>query len=131
MHGVDTNVLVRLLVRDDERQFRAARSFVLGEAERGEPVLVGLLVLVETEWVLRSRYRRTKEEIADAFVALLSAVDIVIEDEASLEIALRRWRSGAADFADCLIATRHEALGCRGTATFDRRASAEAGFLAL
>lgn len=128
MRGIDTNVLVRLLVNDDAAQFEASTAFVRTEADRGEPVLLSLLVLLEAEWVLRSRYGRGKDAIADAFSALLATTDLRFEDEASVEIALRRWRSGPADFADCLIAARNEALGCDATVTFDQRAAACDGF---
>jgi len=56
MIGVDTNVLVRYLVRDDPAQFERARRLISREVDTREPVLVSLLVLLETEWVLRSRY---------------------------------------------------------------------------
>ena len=56
MLGIDTNVLVRLLVEDDAEQTRRARGFVARAFEQGDPVVVSLLVLIETEWVLRSRY---------------------------------------------------------------------------
>ena len=71
MIGLDTNVLVRFLVRDDEIQFDRACKLIRREAQTGEPARVSLLVLLETEWVLRSRYKLTKSEILDAFSALL------------------------------------------------------------
>ena len=76
MIGLDTNVLVRFLARDDETQFDRACKLIRREAQAGEPVCIGLLVLLETEWVLRSRYKLTKAEILDAFSELLSAVDM-------------------------------------------------------
>ena len=75
MIGLDTNVLVRFLVRDDEEQFERARRLIRREAQDGEPVRVSLLVLLETEWVLRSRYKLSKGEILGAFSELLSAVE--------------------------------------------------------
>ena len=56
MLGVDTNVLVRFLVRDDEAQFEKARKLIKREVAAGRRVFVNQLVLMETEWVLRSRY---------------------------------------------------------------------------
>ena len=55
MLGLDTNVLVRYLVQDDRRQYEKARRLIQREAGNGEPVLISLLVLLEVEWVLRSR----------------------------------------------------------------------------
>lgn len=129
MIGLDTNVLVRFLVRDDEGQFERARRLLRRETSRGEPVLISLLVLLETEWVLRSRYRLAKAEILGAFSALLDSVELDFEDEASLEQALFLWRDSAAQFADCLIGARHWALECRATASFDAKALRLPGFI--
>ncbi len=56
MLGIDTNVLIRYLIRDDQRQYEAARRLIEHEAGEGDPVLVSLMVLLESECVLRSRY---------------------------------------------------------------------------
>ena len=63
---------------------------------------ISLLVLLETEWVLHSRYKLTKAEILNAFSELLSAVDMSFEDESSIEEALFVWKDSPAQFADCL-----------------------------
>ena len=128
MIGVDTNVLVRYLVSDDQRQFEAARNLILGA---NETVLISLVVLVETEWVLRSRYDLGKARIAAAFSGLLETTDLVFEDEPAVEHALYAWKDSRADFADCLINARHQRLGCRATATFDATALKLEGFVAV
>ncbi len=122
MLGIDTNVLVRFLVRDDEAQFEKARRLIKREVSTSGFVFVNQLVLMETEWVLRSRYEVTKEETIEVLSRLLDAGDIQIEDEPSLEEALFIWRDSNAEFADCLISARNRRLGCRATATFDQRA---------
>ena len=66
MLGIDTNVLVRFLVRDDREQFERARRLIRRELGGGETVLISLLVLLETEWVLRNRYNVAKAEIGAA-----------------------------------------------------------------
>jgi predicted nucleic-acid-binding protein len=131
MLGVDTNVLVRYLVRDDLPQFESARRLITRQAAKGEPVLVSLLVLLETEWVLRSRYNLAKQEIYAGFSALLDAADLAFEDEASIEGALYSWKDSVAEFADCLIESRNRTLGCQGTATFDGNALKLAGFVTV
>ena len=131
MIGVDTNVLVRYLVRDDQRQFEAARRLINREDGANEPTMISLVVLVEAEWVLRSRYDLNKADIAAAFSALLDTADLVFEDEPTLEHALYMWKDSRADFADCLINARHQRLGCRATATFDARALKMEGFIAV
>jgi len=122
MIGVDTNVLVRYLVRDDEEQFEAARRLIDRAFDASEPVMISLAVMAETEWLLRSRYDLPKADIAAAFSALLDAGDLVFEDEPKLEHVLYAWKDSRADFTDCLINARHQRLGCRATATFDARA---------
>lgn len=131
MLGIDTNVLVRFLVRDDEAQFEKARKLIRRELTAGRRVLVSHLVLQETEWVLRSRYALKKPDIAATFSALLESVDVEFEDEPSIEEALFLWKDHAAGFSDCLIAARHRRLGCSPTATFDLKASKVPGFISL
>ena len=81
MLGLDTNVLVRYLVRDDEAQFEKASRLIKREIGVGEAVFVSLPVLLETEWVLRSRYSFKKAEIVDAISGLLDATEIEFEAE--------------------------------------------------
>jgi len=131
MLGVDTNVLIRYLVRDDQPQYEKARRLIDREVSKGDPLLVSLLVLLESEWVLRSKYGLPKSEIVAAFSAMLEATDLVFEDEPSIEHAIYLWKDSSADFADCLIDARNLRLGCRATATFDGRALRLAGFVAV
>ena len=131
MLGIDTNVLVRYLVRDDQLQYEKARRLINREVSKGEPVMVSLLVLLETEWVLRSRYGLAKTEILVGVSALLDTADLVFEDEPSIEHAVHSWKDSPADFADCLIEARNLKLGCAATATFDGKALKLAGFTAV
>ncbi len=131
MLGIDTNVLVRFLVRDDEGQFERARRLIKREVGSEEDVFVSLLVLVETEWVLRSRYSLQKSEVMEAISGLLDATEVQFEDEPAVEEALFIWKDSAADFADCLIGAHHRRLGCRATATFDAKAVKLPSFVAL
>ncbi len=131
MLGVDTNVLVRYLTRDDKSQYGKARRLIAREVAKGEPVLVSLLILLETEWVLRSRYELAKADIVTAFSALLDTTDLAFEDEPSVENAIYSWKDSAAEFADCLIEARNRRIGCRATATFDSRALKLPGFTSV
>jgi len=130
MLGVDTNVLVRFLVRDDEAQFEKARRLIKREVTAGRPVFVSQLVLLETEWVLRSRYSLPKHLIIEAISGLLDAADVRLEAEPAIEEALFIWKDTTADFADCLIGTQNRRLGCRATASFDVKACSLPGFIA-
>ena len=130
MLGIDTNVLVRYLVQDDQTQFEKARKLIKREVATGSKVFINLLVLMETEWVLRSRYAIPKNRILDVFAGLLEATDIQLEDEAVLEETLYTWKDTTADFADCLIGARNRRLNCRATATFDSKAAKLSNFIA-
>ncbi len=130
MLGLDTNVLVRYLVRDDDSQFEKARKLIKREVMSGRRVFVSQLVLLETEWVLRSRYGLPKIEIIATISGLLDATDVQFEDEQTIEAALFVWKDNAADFADCLIGAQNRRLGCRVTATFDLKASKLPGYVA-
>ena len=129
MLGIDTNVLVRYLVADDRSHYERARRLIHREENIGEPVLVSLLVLLEMEWVLRSRYGLTKSEIVAALSSLLQTAEVVFEDEPSVEHAIYMWKDSAGEFADCLINARNRRSGYRATATFDRTALKLAGFI--
>ena len=130
MLGIDTNVLIRFLVRDDDIQFEKARKLIRREVAAGHRVFVNQLVLMETEWVLRSRYAVPKNQILEAISGLLNSTDIQFEDEPSIEEALFIWKESDADFADCLIGAKNRRMGCRATVTFDKKASRLLGFLA-
>lgn len=131
MLGVDTNVVVRLVVADDAAQTRRARSLVEQTISRDEPVLNSLLVLLESEWVLRNRYGFSRDAIMDIFRTLLQARELSFEDEPALEEALFRWKDSACGFSDCLIAAHNRQLGCRATATFDNKAARLPGTVPL
>lgn len=131
MLGLDTNVIVRWLVEDDAGQAARALRLIEQCASAGEPMFVSLLVLLETEWVLRSRYEFGKAEIARALHALLDARDLSLEHEDVVEEALIVWEDSAAGFADCLIGAHHRRQGCRATATFDAKAGKLPGFCAV
>ena len=130
MIGLDTNVLVRFLVQDDRTQFERAQKLIKSEA-RTHGVFISLLVLLETEWVLRSRYGLLKNDFIRVLSELLESADLQIEDEPSVEVALFWWKDSSAEFVDCLISARHRALGCRATASFDVKATKVPGFVAL
>lgn len=131
MIGVDTNVLVRYLVKDDLTQFEKARRLIARAAASGEPVLVSLLVLLETEWVLRSRYELPKAQMVSALSGLLETAEVAFEDEPAVETALYAWKDSTADFAYCLIGAHNCRLGCSATATFDSKAVKLAAFVAV
>jgi predicted nucleic-acid-binding protein len=124
-------VLVRYLVRDDEAQFQRVRTLFRRVTTANERLFVSLLVLQETEWVLRRRYRLSKRKIVETMSALLDTMEIEFEDEPAVEEALFLWKDSSADFSDCLIGTHNRRAGCRATATFDARAAALGFFVGV
>jgi len=131
MLGIDTNVLVRFLARDNEVRFEKARKLIKREVSAGRRVFVNQLVLMKTEWVLRSRYAVPKNQIIEAISGLLDAADVQFEDEPAIEEALFTWKDTTADFADCLIGVKNRRLGCRATVSFDLKAAKLPGFMAV
>jgi predicted nucleic-acid-binding protein len=128
MIALDTNVLVRLLVRDDARQSRRARQLVDRELRSGEPVFVPDVALVETVWVLGRSYHFERGEIGSAVSKLLASRDVVVEDRDRLMRALRAFELGRGGFADYLIHEQALKAGCDAVHTFDRRLIREPGF---
>ena len=115
MIGLDTNVLVRYLTRDDESQYRATMKLLTRKAAR---FFVADLVLVETDWVLSSLYDWTRDEIANAFARLLQVHNLQFEDEDRIRHSLGAIRKGA-DLSDELLVAMSRIEGCREFATFD------------
>src|ERR1700689_1477738 len=123
MLGIDTNVVIRLIISDDAEQTRRARRLVAQALSHDEPVLVSLLVLLESEWVLRSRHGFNREAPLSIFRALLEARELSLEDEAALEEALFHWKDSACGFSDCPNTAHNRQIECRATATFDGKAA--------
>jgi len=119
VRAVDTNVLVRALVQDDVAQARRAMDCI-----SAEPVYVPVTVILELEWVLRSRYGYSPKAIADAMEKLAILENAVIGEQAAVVSAAGKIRQGW-DFADAL----HHALaaGCDSFATFDTHLAKRAG----
>lgn len=115
MRAVDTNVLVRLLTRDDARQVEAAEKFV----ERG--AWVSHLVLAEATWVLTSVYARSPMEIATAVEMLLNHQHLTLQDADAVAAANDQFRRRPIlGFSDCLILAVARKAGHLPLGTFDR-----------
>lgn len=120
MIGIDTNVLLRLLLDDDASQVRRARHVAASAEAAGQPLFVNDVVLVETVWTLVSRYEATKSELIETLRSLLHNAKLAFENRAALSEAVTGFERFGADFADCLIIAKNAAAGCDHTATFDR-----------
>ena len=121
MIAFDTNLLVRVLVADNPAQLAVARRLMAEET-----VFISRTVLLETEWVLRARYKKSRTELHAFFCALLEVDDAVIEAAEAVSDAIE-WYAQGADFADALHLA---ACGSAVMHTFDRdfcRDAREAG----
>ena len=115
MRAVDTNVLVRLITRDDARQAAAADRFI----ERG--AWVSILALVEATWVLSAVYDRTHGDIAKAIEMLLHHQSLTLQDPDVVAAALGSFkRRPALGFSDCMLVELARKAGHVPLGTFDR-----------
>jgi predicted nucleic-acid-binding protein len=115
MRAVDTNVLVRLVTRDDPEQTAAAETFI------APGTWVSQLVLVEAMSVLVSVYEPKPEKIATAVEMLLQHRDLTIQDADAVALALEQFRRRPAlGFSDCLILVVARKAGHLPLGTFDR-----------
>jgi predicted nucleic-acid-binding protein len=122
MRAVDTNVLVRLVVRDDPRQAASAECFV------SKGAWVSVLVLAEMVWVLDAAYGLSKERIAKAVEMLLCHTELTVQDADVVEAALHNFRKRSkVGFTDCLVLEIAKKAGHEPLGTFDRALSALSG----
>lgn len=123
MPALDTNVLVRYIVQDDQAQLAAARRLIRRSVADGRTLFVPVTVTLELEWVLRASFEYTKDEVMQVLSSLFSAAELSFESDRSLEVALQLYRNGTADFADCLHIALAAQAGESPLRTFDRRAA--------
>ncbi|NEO91648.1 MAG: type II toxin-antitoxin system VapC family toxin [Moorea sp. SIO3G5] len=125
MIGIDTNILVRYLTRDDEHQWQQASDLI----QKNQPCFVTNIVLCELVWVLRgANYRFRKDEIINTLEAMLHSAAFKFENRSTVYQALQRYKKGKADFSDYLIGATSRQAGCIETASFDGKLKGERGF---
>jgi predicted nucleic-acid-binding protein len=121
MIGLDTNVLVRYIMQDEDRQSALATRLVESLTVEA-PGFLPTVAVVELAWVLSSAYELERAQLVDALEALLRTKEIVVERAETVWRALHVFGRSHADFADCLIERSASAAGCDRTMTFDRAA---------
>src|ERR1035438_10345282 len=115
MRAVDTNVLVRLITRDDSRQAASAENFV----DKG--AWVSVLALAEAAWVLTSVYQLSSKDLSRAIDMLLNHRDLVLQEPEVVAAALELFRAKPAlGFSDCLMLQLARRAGHLPLGTFDR-----------
>lgn len=120
--GIDTNVLLRMVLNDDVGQ-RAAALDLGRSLTEDRPGFVSLIVLVEFYWSLASRYKQPKGRIIAAIHRLLNVRTLVFEDFDAIVRALECCADRQVDFTDALIAEHNRSNGCIHTVTFDKKAA--------
>ncbi len=113
MLAVDTNVVVRYLVKDDDAQSARARDIV-----RSGPIFISLTVILESEWVLRSLYGFSRSEVVDALEAFCGTPTVKVAEPAAAKRAFQLAEMGL-DFADAMHLVQAE--DCEAFVTFDNR----------
>lgn len=122
MIAIDTNVLVRLFVDDNEEQHRASLRF-FDERTSDDPAFINCVVLAEFAWVLKRSYGYPGASVNDAVEYLTATTDIRLHERAAVLAALSLSRELNMEFADAFIACLDTDAGCSTTVTFDRRAA--------
>ena len=129
MIALDTNVLARFLVEDDQQQTRRAKKLIQSYASKDMPCFVPDVVLCELVWVLRSSYKISRKRVSEVLAELLRARHLIFESIDRAGRALRAYAAGHGDFADYLIREQSLHAGCEGIATFDADLLSEPGFI--
>jgi predicted nucleic-acid-binding protein len=130
MIGLDTNVLLRSVTRDDPVQSPIARRLI-ATLDEANPGYVNTVVLAEFVWNLRTRYKYDRDQILTAIEALLQSAAFVICNRDAINRALSRCHDESLEFPDALIGELNLLAGCKTTMTFDRDASRSGAFTAL
>jgi predicted nucleic-acid-binding protein len=128
--ALDTNVLVRYLVKDDAAQAARAVSLIQGCVDRRERMFVGHIVLCEMTWVLMAGYSLSKNDVVAVLSQLIRTAQFDIESPDLVTRALTRYEEGRADFADYIITERAAMAGYETVATFDKKLLGQPGFIA-
>lgn len=128
MIGLDTNILVRYLSRDDEQQWQQAVTVI----QQNQPCFITNIVLCELVWVLRgASYGFRKDEIINVLEAMLHSAAFEYENRSTVDQALQRYKQGKADFSDYLIGAVSRQTGCTEIVSFDSKLKGEKGFQCL
>lgn len=119
MKGLDTNVLVRYLVRDDRKQAEKASAYIQKASASGKRCSINHMVICELVWVLESAYKYPKKEIADVLDKILVTKQFDIDSKDLVGQSVHDYRNGRGDFSDHLIGRVNRSNGCDTTITFD------------
>ena len=126
MRALDTNVLVRYLAQDEPRQSALATRLLEQDLSATDRGFVSLVALLETVWVMESRYGADAQLVGEILADLLEAPTLEVQDAQAVREALQRYRKGSVDLHDCLIVALAETRKAR-VLTFDAKAAKKLG----
>ena len=122
MIGIDTNLLLRLILNDDPAQTHLAKDFIESNCSETKPGFINLVALTECVWALEYVYKASRAEILASLQKLLTTAGLAVENPVIAETALETYARVKVDFADALISAINAGLGCEKTVTFDKAA---------
>ncbi|GAK68862.1 hypothetical protein RRU01S_03_00290 [Agrobacterium rubi TR3 = NBRC 13261] len=120
--GIDTNILLRIAVNDDPAQRDCVVNFI-NELGENDTLVVGVVVMIETAWVLERFYGYSKNAVLDFIQAILERREIEVPDYEVVGNAIDICRNSGADFSDAVISEMNRVAGCTVTYTFDQKAA--------
>lgn len=123
MIGLDTNILLRYLAQDDPVQSPRATEIITRRLTEEESGFVSLVTILEVVWVLKSLYKRSRQEIANDIEMILAADTLEVQNEQEVYQGVVALRSDTGSFEDALIGSLGIWKGCSVTLTFDEKAA--------
>jgi len=123
MKALDTNILVRFLVRDDSSMAARVDQLLDAANTRGNSFLVSLPVVLEILWVLKSGYKLSRPDILDAIEKLSLMPVLTFDSACPVHELVTEGRNSNLDLADILIGLGAKQQGCETTLTLDKKAA--------
>ncbi len=123
MIALDTNILVRLLIKDDKGQSKIVFNRFKKTENNNETLFISLLVVLELIWVLDSVYDCSREEVVNALEKLTMMPIIQFEKLEVIHELIKYGKNSLIDLSDLLICNSSIASGCKKVITFDKKAS--------
>ncbi|MFM8453568.1 MAG: PIN domain-containing protein [Gammaproteobacteria bacterium] len=122
MIGLDTNVLVRFITRDDKLQASQVMSFIQKYQDKEQVLYINKITICQVVWVLKKGYHYKKEELLSLLKFLIHVKEFCFEDFDSVEETIELYETCSVDFADILVSISNKKAHCHETISFDSKA---------
>ena len=129
MIGLDTNILVRYLAQDDEKQSTLVTNIIEKTYDEEGFFFLNHVVICELVWVLQCTYKVSKEQTIEIIEQLLHTTQFTCQSPNIVWKALKNYRNGSADFADYMTSVINKNYGCQHTLSFDKKALKNGNFI--